>query len=353
MIESSSSSLLGTSPWNTDPFLWKDGTSFLAFENLLSDTADCLPLSSDSPDEDEGSPAMLELPVAPAPTPESGFADILAGFLEEDTCATYGLDLDELSLDPTESSEVLSDWSGSSGWPVYDVGEDAADFGGHRSRERSRRGASMAAADILESSSSKSWSLMSGEEQLRTVEALTEAISRQLGLREQLDVIRIIDPLASVDPAADREFVVDLRHLDDRKLRQIADYVRRHAAAKEEVARPRPGRRSRRSTSDNSSSGSSNPSAAKAPINSGVAPRTQKDKRKRHRREPAMASHQRKARRQMLKEQRSGLFVHEQVLSLSGTAQAAAVAAPGQDCPRTASSSQPDAEEDEEVDILH
>lgn len=68
-----------------------------------------------------------------------------------------GLDLDELSLDPTESSEVLSDWSGSSGWPAYDVGEDAADFGGHRSRERSRRGASVAAADILESSSSKSW----------------------------------------------------------------------------------------------------------------------------------------------------------------------------------------------------
>lgn len=64
-----------------------------------------------------------------------------------------------------------------------------------------------------------------------------------------------------------------------------------------------------------------------------------------------MASHQRKARRQMLKEQRSGLFVHEQVLSLSGTAQA--TAAPGQDCPQTALSSQPDAEEDEEVDILH
>lgn len=66
-----------------------------------------------------------------------------------------------------------------------------------------------------------------------------------------------------------------------------------------------------------------------------------------------MASHQRKARRQMLKEQRSGLFVHEQVLSLSGTAQAAAATAPGQDCPQTALSSQPDAEEDEEVDILH
>ncbi|CAN8004573.1 unnamed protein product, partial [Ixodes hexagonus] len=340
------------SPWNTDPFLWKDGTSLLAFENLLSDTADCLPLSNDSPDEDGSSPAMLELPAAPAPTPESGFADILAGFLEEDTSTTCELDLDELSLDPTESSEVLSDWSGSSGWPTYDAAEDAsADFGGHRSRERSRRGASTAPADVLESSSSKAWSLMSGEEQLRTVEALTEAISRQLGLREQLDVIRIIDPLASVDPSADREFVVDLRHLDDSKLRQIADYVRRHAAAKEEVAKPRPGRRSRRSTSDHSSSGSSNPSAAKAPISSGVAPRTQKDKRKRHRREPTMASHQRKARRQMLKEQRSGLFVHEQVLSLSGTTQAAY--ALGQAYPQATSLSQQDSEEDEEVDILH
>lgn len=51
-------------------------------------------------------------------------------------------------------------------------------------------------------------SVMTGEEQLHAVEALTEAISRKLGLREQLDVIRIIDPSASVDPTADREFVV-------------------------------------------------------------------------------------------------------------------------------------------------
>lgn len=351
MIESSSSgSLLGTSPWDTDPFLWKDGTALLAFEDLLSDTADRLPLSRNSPDEDEISLAMLETPLSPAPTPESGFADILAGFLEEDTSTTYGLDLDELSLDPTESSEVLSDWSGSSGWQAHVVGEDVVDFGGHRSRERSRRGTLAAATDVLGPSSSKSWSLMSGEEQLRTVEALTEAISRQLGLREQLDVIRIIDPLSSVDPSADREFVVDLRYLDDYKLRQIADYVRRHAAAKEELTRPRPGRRLRRSTSDHSSSGSSNPSAAQAPSSSGIAPRTQKEKRKRHRREPTVVS-QRKARRQMLKEQRSGLFVHEQVLSMSGTTQASA--AVGYASPQASWLSQQDTEEDEEVDILH
>ena len=48
---------------------------------------------------------------------------------------------------------------------------------------------------------------MCDEEQITTVEELSELISGELGLREQLDVIRIIYPEASIGPA-DTEFVI-------------------------------------------------------------------------------------------------------------------------------------------------
>lgn len=348
MIESS---VLGTSPWNTD--LWKDGSgSFLGFENLL-DSGDGLPLSS----ELSGETGLLDPERSPSLSssgPLEGdfnFWNELEDFIEKDTSATYGLDLDELSLDPTESSEVLSDWSSCGGGAAFEDSE------GHRSRQRLRRGLSPVPSDVPQASSSsaKSWSSMSGEEQLRTVETLTEAISHQLGLREQLDVIRIIDPTACIDPAANREFVVDLRHLDDCKLRQIAEYVQRNAdAASEQVggqaedageagSTRKKGRRrgsGRRSASEHSSPAS----ASKK-----VAPK--RGRRKRHRQAQTVTWNQRKAHRQMLKEKRSGLFVHEQVLTLKG-----ATAAPAAVSSRPGSSSSAcflEEEDEEEVDILH
>lgn len=353
MIESS---VLGTSPWNMD--LWKDGNgSFLGFENLL-DSGDGLPL----PSELGGDIGLLDPERSPSPSssgPLEGdfnFWNELEDFIEKDTSANYGLDLDELSLDPTESSEVLSDWSSCGGGAAFEDSE------GHRSRQRLRRSLSPVPSDMLQASSSsaKSWSSMSGEEQLRTVETLTEAISHQLGLREQLDVIRIIDPTACVDPAANREFVVDLRHLDDCKLRQIAEYVQRivdatreqvgsKAEAAEEVSSSRKkGRRrgsGRRSASEHSSPASS--SSKK------VVPK--RGRRKRHRQAQTATWNERKAHRQKLKERRSGLFVHEEVLTLKGATAATAATAPPAAAAFSAATRLFAAgeEEDEEVDILH
>lgn len=352
MIESS---VLGTSPWNMD--LWKDGSgSFLGFENLL-DSADGLPL----PSELAGETVLLDPERSPSQSssgPLEGdfnFWNELEDFIEKDTSATYGLDLDELSLDPTESSEVLSDWSSCGGGATFD------DTEGHRSRQRLRRGLSPVPSELPQASSSssaKSWSSMSGEEQLRTVETLTEAISHQLGLREQLDVIRIIDPTACVDPAANREFVVDLRHLDDCKLRQIAEYVQRNAdaareqvgteaeAAEETSSSRKKGRRrgsGRRSASEHSSPASS--SSKK------LTPK--RGRRKRHRQVQTVTWHDRKAHRQMLKERKSGLFVHEQVLMLKGTTAAASSASSASGPASSGTARLLEEEEEEEVDILH
>lgn len=347
MIESS---VLGTSPWNMD--FWKDGNgSFLGFENLL-DSADGL--SSEFAGETE----LLDPERSPSLSssgPLEGdfnFWNELEDFIEKDTSATYGLDLDELSLDPTESSEVLSDWSSCGGGATFEHTE------GYRSRQRLRRGLSPVPSDMLQASSSsaKSWSSMSGEEQLRTVETLTEAISHQLGLREQLDVIRIIDPTACVDPAANQEFIVDLRHLDDCKLRQIAEYVQRNAdaargqvsgeaeAAQEASSPKKKGRRrgsGRRSASEHSSPASSSKK---------LVPK--RGRRKRHRQVQTATWYDRKAQRQRLKEQRSGLFVHEQVLTLKG-AMADASLPPSASLPGPSATACLLEDEDEEVDILH
>ncbi|KAK8767904.1 hypothetical protein V5799_005317 [Amblyomma americanum] len=184
---------------------------------------------------------------------------------------------------------------------------------------------------------------MSGDEQLRTVEALTEAISHQLGLREQLDVIRIIDPTASIDLSADREFPVDLRRLDDRKLREIAEYVRKNTAATAQVgtdtkatgstsARRRKRSQGRRgvschSVSEHSSSASSTPPARKEPRGKANRERCpdQRGRRKRHRQQLLQESAikwQQKTELQKLKEERSGLFRHEEVLTITTPAAA-------------------------------
>ncbi|XP_077498980.1 uncharacterized protein LOC144110047 isoform X2 [Amblyomma americanum] len=334
MIESSA---LSTSPWNAD--IWKDDSAlFMGFEELL-DTGECLLLRGDLVDNNEWSPP--ERPpstVSPGPLDADFGWSELEDFMKKDTSTNFGLDLDELSLDPTESSEVLSDWSSQSGGAAT-----WEDFEGHRSRQRLRRGLSPAPSGVVQASCTKSWASMSGDEQLRTVEALTEAISHQLGLREQLDVIRIIDPTASIDLSADREFPVDLRRLDDRKLREIAEYVRKNTAATAQVgtdtkatgstsARRRKRSQGRRgvschSVSEHSSSASSTPPARKEPRGKANRERCpdQRGRRKRHRQQLLQESAikwQQKTELQKLKEERSGLFRHEEVLTITTPAAA-------------------------------
>ena len=48
---------------------------------------------------------------------------------------------------------------------------------------------------------------MCSQEKMETIEDLTTCISNELGLREQLDVIRILNPNATVLPT-DTEFVI-------------------------------------------------------------------------------------------------------------------------------------------------
>ena len=53
---------------------------------------------------------------------------------------------------------------------------------------------------------------MSSEDQVDTVEYLTRVVSVTMGLREQLEIIRIINPSARVLPT-DTEFVIGTRIL--------------------------------------------------------------------------------------------------------------------------------------------
>lgn len=71
------------------------------------------------------------------------------------------------------------------------------------------------------------WSSLSFNEQIEVVEALTEVISQELGLREQLEIIQIINPTAAVSPTQ-TEFVIDLQCFNDVKLHRVREYVRQH-----------------------------------------------------------------------------------------------------------------------------
>ncbi|XP_064477180.1 protein FAM199X-like [Ornithodoros turicata] len=324
-------SILSTSPWNADPFLWKDAESVLGFDQLLPEKLDCLV-------EDDFESTDVSCPVSCSPPSplrhvldvqeESDYADILLDFsvAEEETNVSSVAGLDNLSLDVA----VDSDWSSE---PPSCCDDDP--WMGMPKLTRPAR-----LPDLLPVPRSKSWLLMTAEEQLRTVEALTEVISRRLDLREQVEVIRIIDPNAVLHPS-DKEFVIDLKHLDDHKLRQIADYVQRHAADWERMddGNTDPvsaGKRSRSQGTRSRNSGSTE-SSVTSEIS---APLTKREARQR-RRQHAKTWRQRKARQQLQKERRSGLFVNEQVLSLSEN---------------TASSFQDEdfeVDENEEVDILH
>ncbi|GBM22126.1 hypothetical protein AVEN_266485-1 [Araneus ventricosus] len=70
---------------------------------------------------------------------------------------------------------------------------------------------------------SKLWSHMSPEEQLNTLHALSE-VTYHMGLREQMEIIKIIDPTAIIAPDC-KEFALDSTNLDDLKLKKITNFV--------------------------------------------------------------------------------------------------------------------------------
>lgn len=72
------------------------------------------------------------------------------------------------------------------------------------------------------------WSAMTNDEQVEYIEYLSRKVSMEMGLREQLDIIKIIDPCAQISPT-DSEFIIELNCLTDDKLKQVRSYIREHS----------------------------------------------------------------------------------------------------------------------------
>ncbi len=60
--------------------------------------------------------------------------------------------------------------------------------------------------------------------QVEYIEYLSRKVSTEMGLREQLDIIKIIDPSAQILPT-DSEFIIELNCLTDDKLKQVINYT--------------------------------------------------------------------------------------------------------------------------------
>ncbi|XP_014348688.1 protein FAM199X isoform X2 [Latimeria chalumnae] len=71
------------------------------------------------------------------------------------------------------------------------------------------------------------WSAMTNDEQVEYIEYLSRKVSTEMGLREQLDIIKIIDPSAQISPT-DSEFIIELNCLTDEKLKQVRNYIKEH-----------------------------------------------------------------------------------------------------------------------------
>lgn len=137
----------------------------------------------------------------------------------------------------------------------------------------------------------KKWNDLNENEKVVIVDQISQSISRNLGLREQLEVIKIINPKSSVS-STDRQFLIDITNMTEEKIQKIQDYIKTHTCTD--------------CLSDDSISNSS-PRKSKKKQQS-------QERKNRHRIDK---QRQRKEYRQILKEKRSGLFVKEEVLSMS------------------------------------
>ncbi|MBN3278152.1 F199X protein, partial [Polyodon spathula] len=187
------------------------------------------------------------------------------------------------------------------------------------------------------------WSAMTNDEQVEYIEYLSRKVSTEMGLREQLDIIKIIDPSAQISPT-DSEFIIELNCLTDDKLKQVRNYIKEHSS------RLRPGstrdswKRSSYSSAStsgvsgassnasmvstgSSSNGSSGSNMSRAHSDSNLSTSTAaeriRDSKKRSKQrklqQKALRKKQVKEQRQARKERLSGLFLNEEVLSLKVT----------------------------------
>uniref|UniRef100_A0A8C3A9Q2 Family with sequence similarity 199, X-linked n=1 Tax=Cyclopterus lumpus TaxID=8103 RepID=A0A8C3A9Q2_CYCLU len=190
------------------------------------------------------------------------------------------------------------------------------------------------------------WSAMTNDEQVEYIEYLSRKVSTEMGLREQLDIIKIIDPCAQISPT-DSEFIIELNCLTDEKLKQVRNYIREHSPRQRASSTREGWKRSSHSSastggvsvasSSNASMVSSASGTASACSGSSVANISRahsdgnlssaaeriRDSKKRSKQrklqQKAMRKRQLKEQRQARKERLSGLFLNEEVLALRVT----------------------------------
>ncbi|XP_051514540.1 protein FAM199X isoform X1 [Myxocyprinus asiaticus] len=190
------------------------------------------------------------------------------------------------------------------------------------------------------------WSAMTNDEQVEYIEYLSRKVSTEMGLREQLDIIKIIDPSAQILPT-DCEFIIELNCLTDEKLKQVRNYIREHSP-RQRATMARDGRKwsvassgstsgvsahsssntsmvssSSSSTGSTVSNSSTNISRAHSDGNLATAAERIRDSKKRSKQrkiqQKVLRKRQLKDQRQARKERLSGLFLNEEVLSLKVT----------------------------------
>ncbi|XP_073399733.1 protein FAM199X [Dendrobates tinctorius] len=190
------------------------------------------------------------------------------------------------------------------------------------------------------------WSAMTNDEQVEYIEYLSRKVSTEMGLREQLDIIKIIDPTAQISPT-DSEFIIELNCLTDEKLKQVRSYIKEHSP-RQRSTRENWKRTSYSAASTSgvsgasvssgasmvstaSSSGSSGGNSASnssanmsrthsdSNLSASAAERIRDSKKRSKQRklqQKALRKRQLKEQRQARKERLSGLFLNEEVLSL-------------------------------------
>lgn len=143
----------------------------------------------------------------------------------------------------------------------------------------------------LKNTPCKKWSHMSKSQKAKTVDELSLTISNELGLREQMEIIKVINPSATFNKQT-AEFVIDLNTIDDVKLEKIQDIVNFHCVQSNDITHHNCSHTSKKFSKKNKSQ-DRKPKVPKQ--------RVQKEYR------------------QKLKERRSGLFVKEERLAVSDT----------------------------------
>ncbi|KAK3587394.1 hypothetical protein CHS0354_028771 [Potamilus streckersoni] len=128
------------------------------------------------------------------------------------------------------------------------------------------------------------------------VEDLSLTISQNLCLREQIEVIRIIKPTASIS-TSDTEFVIDMNSITEKKLTKIREYIHTHSTGTQHTCddnKKRKGSKFSTQKKDNKKQKTKEKKASKVPKQS----LSKEDK-------------------QRQKELRSGLFTREEVVFIS------------------------------------